>query len=62
MSYANALSIELTEYDLIIENDYTHAGDSAYGKALIGGGLQCDSSAEFVSRIDSHLGVDCLTE
>lgn len=61
MSYANALSVSLNDYNLIVENDYTHAGGSVYGKALIGGNLQGGSPAEFASRVDSDLDVDSLT-
>jgi choice-of-anchor A domain-containing protein len=61
MSHASALSVPLSEYNLIVENDYTHAGGSVYGKALIGGDLLGGSPAEFASRVTPGLDIDSLT-
>ncbi len=60
-SHAAALSVPLSEYNLVVEHDYTHAGGSVYGTALIGGDILGNSPAEFASRVDRDLTIDSLT-
>ena len=58
-SQAGAATIALSEYNLVVEGDYTHLGGSVWGTAFIGGDI-LGGASEFAVAVPNSAEIDSL--